>query len=57
LRGVGMYYKYKKEDILQVLNALDKLQVKGIDNISALLFAYKIINQGIPVKEEENKTK
>lgn len=52
-----MYYKYKKEDILQVLNALDKLQVKGIDNISALLFAYKIINQGIPVKEEENKTK
>ena len=43
--------KYKDEQIKNILNLLDNLTVKGIDNSKRVAIISQILNEGVPENE------
>lgn len=50
-------YIYDEKDILQVLDALNKVEVKGMQNISLLAFAYNILSNNAKKEESRKEVK
>ena len=46
-----MDIKYKNDDIVQVLNLLNSIEVKGLDNCRRLLIIEQVLQN--PVREEK----
>ena len=43
--------KYREEQIKNILNLLDNLTIKGIDNSKRVAIISQILNEGVPENE------